>query len=299
MNSTRKLTELFRALGEADNVKAIRIAQEICDLEREKGHSNVAKTLSGALNGSVLKTDLLSFNNQSESILQSGLVRLDVSVELADVSLRSETSKLIDGLCLEWQNTELLLKHGVMPRNKLLFEGPSGCGKTITARAIARELGMPIYMLKFDAVIGSYLGQTAANLREIFKFVGATKCILLLDEVDALGKQRGDSRDVGELDRIAISLFQELEHTVPKGLVLATTNIPEQLDPALSRRFDMSIEFKKPTQKLLLDYSNNYARKLNFDLPVGFKKQVVKVDSFSTAEKLVLDEFRRSILAVC
>src|SRR5208283_5165649 len=120
--------------------------------------------------------------------------------------------------------------------NKILLHGPPGCGKSLTARAIGHELSLPVYTLRFNAIVGAFLGQTAQRLRQLFEFASTTSCVLLIDEIDALGKRRGNPMDVGELDRIVISLLQELEHSEPKGLLIAASNLARSLDEALWRR---------------------------------------------------------------
>jgi len=96
----------------------------------------------------------------------------------------------------------------------------------------ANELAYPLYcsLRRRD---GAYLGQTAIHLRELFRFASNNPSVLLFDEIDALGKQRGNPLDVGELDRIVIALMQELEFSETQGIVIATSNLPENLDRAL------------------------------------------------------------------
>lgn len=107
----------------------------------------------------------------------------------------------------EIKNRRILEARGLKARNKILLTGPPGCGKSMTARALATELALPFFIVRLDAIIGAYLGQTANNLRELFAFATDTPCVLLIDEIDALGKQRGASLDVGELDRIVIAML--------------------------------------------------------------------------------------------
>ena len=95
----------------------------------------------------------------------------------------------------------------------------------MTAQALANALRLPLYVVRFDSVIGSYLGQTAVHLREIFQYAETAQSVLLFDEIDALGKRRGHPSDVGELDRIVIALMQELEFSESKGLIIATSNL--------------------------------------------------------------------------
>ena len=118
----------------------------------------------------------------------------------------------------EMRHAAALRSKGIRRRSKMIFTGPPGCGKSLTGQAIANELRMPLYVVRFDAVIGAYLGQTAAHLRELFRFAAENACVLLFDEIDALGKRRGNPLDVGELDRIVISLMQELEALRKRGV---------------------------------------------------------------------------------
>jgi len=172
--------------------------------------------------------------------------------------------------------------------------GPPGCGKSFTAQAIANELGLPHYTVRFDAVIGAYLGQTAIHLRELFRFASNNPCVLLFDEIDALGKQRGNPLDVGELDRIVIALMQELEFSETQGIVIATSNLPENLDRALWRRFDLILHFPKPTKSELAGYTKRIRAK--FGLKRRLVKRGVKTGTYADAEKHVEAEARRNAL---
>jgi SpoVK/Ycf46/Vps4 family AAA+-type ATPase len=196
----------------------------------------------------------------------------------------------------EWQHRARLLERGILRRSKLLFYGPPGCGKSLTARALGTELALPTYVVRFDAIIGAYLGQTAIHLRELFRFAEGTPCIILLDEVDALGKRRGNPLDVGELDRIVISMMQELEHCNVQGLVIATSNLPAHLDQALWRRFDLLVEFPKPTQRELGPYSAKLAAASHTRLSPALKSKIAVAKSYAEAEQLVVDEARRVAL---
>jgi len=196
----------------------------------------------------------------------------------------------------EWKHRDRLQKRGIAPRSKLLFHGPPGCGKSLTAQALGHELRIPVYMVRFDAVIGAYLGQTALHLRQLFHFAETTPCVLLLDELDALGKKRGNPLDVGELDRIVISLMQELEHSKPMGMIVGTSNLPKHLDDALWRRFDLDLFFARPTKRALRDFIKRLAAKKRVSIPSKVMSQAVSSDSFASAESVVDSEIRRQAL---
>ena len=248
MASTTTLGRLFKALGTADIQEAKQIAREIVESEHRRGHRSAAALLRGAL----------STNGHGVTPIQSNGPGLDPNValieertgpSLKDVILTAQARQNLEDVVSEWKHRHLLLKEGLARRTKALFFGPPGCGKTLAARALGTEMGLPVLTVRFSSVVGAYLGQTGAHFRSVFKFAEANACVLLLDEFDAVGRSRGRSDDVGELDRVVISLLQELDHTVPAGIVIGATNIPKSLDGAIWRRFDLRVEFPAPTRK--------------------------------------------------
>lgn len=297
MTTTRKLTELFRALAAEDIGSASAIAAEFCRLEEKKGHRTVARQLRGALhsNGS-LSSRTTTGVPEHTSVFSTALVRLGEGRSLNDITLTQAARRELSGVIAEWTQRDKLRKLGVEARSKLLFHGPPGCGKSLTAQALGRELGIPVYMVRFDAVIGAFLGQTAIHLRQLFHFAETTPCVLLLDELDALGKRRGNPLDVGELDRIVISLLQELEHSRPMGVVVATTNLSKHLDDALWRRFDLDLLFKAPTRPTLSAFVKQLAVQRKIKLSHETIRAAVASSSFAAAEKVVVAEIRRRAL---
>lgn len=296
MPTTRKLAELFRAIAVEDVGSAASIAGQICKSEEQKGHRAAARLLRGALhaNGSVTSTRGAPGNGTA--VVSTALVRLPPDVPLADVVLVPTARRELQGVIHEWKHRGLLKERGLSPRAKLLFHGPAGCGKSFTARALGRELDLPTYVVRFDAVIGAYLGQTAVHLRQIFHFAETSPCVLLLDELDALGKRRGNSLDVGELDRIVIALMQELEHSKPLGLIIGTSNLPRHLDDALWRRFDLTLPFRMPTSHTLRDFAKRVAIRGGITLSKKFISRITSARSFADAEATVIAEARRQLL---
>jgi SpoVK/Ycf46/Vps4 family AAA+-type ATPase len=100
--------------------------------------------------------------------------------------------------------------------------------------------------VRFDALLSSYFGESAANLRSIFESAKERPCVLLLDECDFIARSRTASRDVGEAGRIVNSLLQLMEDYDAPGLLVATTNIESSLDEALFRRFDEVLQVPLP-----------------------------------------------------
>jgi SpoVK/Ycf46/Vps4 family AAA+-type ATPase len=298
MPTIRQLAKLFQAVSGRDLESAEQIAKQIASFEEKKGHHSAAQLLRGSLRSNGMRghraPEPISGVLTNGDFLEAALSRGQSFTRLKDVMLRPARRTALEALVNETQHGAYLSSKGIRRRSKLLFVGPPGCGKSFTAQAISNELGLPHYIVRFDAVIGAYLGQTAIHLRELFRFASNNPCVLLFDEIDALGKQRGNPLDVGELDRIVIALMQELEISETQGIVIATSNLPENLDRALWRRFDLVLDFPKPTKSELTAYTKRIRAK--FDLKQRLVKPPMTVGTYAEAEKLVEAEARRVAL---
>ena len=225
----------------------------------------------------------------------SALIREQPGPSLADVVLTQRARRDLNELGAEWVFRSQLAKLGLSRRTKAIFFGPPGCGKTLSARSLGASMGLPVFTVRFSSVVGAYLGQTGTNLRSVFRFAEGTPCVLLLDEFDAIGRTRGRSDDVGELDRVVISLLQELDHTLPAGLVIAATNAPDSLDRAIWRRFDLAVEFPAPKRLQLREYVKHSWSQV--DLTIRHSRNLPRsLRSYADVEKWVAEERRRQIL---
>lgn len=296
MPDTQQLIRLFESLGHQDYKGMEALALNIVAQEESRGHLQVARKLRGALNG-IGKSAQAAQALESGFVLNRALHRCPTGPLLADIRLTSAMRASLMEILIEWKNQDHLKSAGFTRRSRLLFHGPPGCGKTVTAIALARELGMPAYMVRFDSLIGSYLGQTAAHLREVFQFAARTSCVLLLDEIDVLGKRRGNQMDVGELDRIVVGLMQELELTNPRGLIIAASNLASHLDSALWRRFDLQIEFKAPTKSERSTFLSSLAKHYGVQVSPKMRTAALKLKDYASIERFVVDAARRKIIA--
>lgn len=153
--------------------------------------------------------------------------------------------------------------------NKFLLQGAPGTGKTETVKQIARILNRELYAVDFSVVIDSKLGQTQKNIaalfREINGFRQPERIIVLFDEIDSLALDRTNSNDLREMGRATSSILKELDRLDDRIVLIATTNLYEHLDKALSRRFDAVIDFNRYTQEDLQDIAevllNNFLNK--------------------------------------
>ncbi len=296
MPDTKQLIRLFESLGHQDYKGMEELALRIVAQEESRGHLQVARQLRGALNG-VGKSAQAMQVTESSFALNRALHRCPHGLPLADIRLAPTVRKALQEIITEWNNEEHLKAAGLTRRSRLMFHGPPGCGKTVTATALARELGVPAYLVRFDSLIGSFLGQTAAHLREVFQFASRTSCVLLLDEIDVLGKSRGSKMDVGELDRIVVGLMQELELTAPRGLIIAASNLASQLDRALWRRFDLQLEFKAPGISDLNAFLSSMGKRHCVPISEKIRTLATGLKDYASIERLVIDEARRQVIA--
>lgn len=290
MAPIRELRRLFEAIGRKDWEGAQSVAENLASLEAKRGNRLAARALRDSLvhkNGSFAHS----------TVLELGLSRRNNPAKLEDVVLPLNTRRELETIVNEFRHVSNLQSKGFDVRRRLLFTGPPGCGKSLAAQALANELGLPHFVVRFDSIIGSFLGQTATHLRQIFRFLETAQNVLLFDEIDALGKRRGNPTDVGELDRIVIALMQELELTQPLGLVIAASNLPEHLDRALWRRFDAHFEFPAPGRRQLRTFALRVAQRYGKSLPSAIVSLASSKSDFAEAEKTVIGYMRSQLVS--
>lgn len=156
--------------------------------------------------------------------------------------------------------------------NKFLFEGKPGTGKTETAKQIARILDRELYVIDFDTVIDSKLGQTSKNMAAVFmelrNLSQPEKAIILFDEIDAIALDRVNSNDLREMGRVTSSMLKGLDGLNDNVVLIATTNLFAQFDKALLRRFDSVVNFNRYSRDELIEVAesilNHFISKFKF-----------------------------------
>ncbi len=298
MPKTQDLALLFESIARGDLPDAGRRAEGIASHEQAAGHADAARRLRGALasNGDRGRAGGGAVVNGAAASLDGALTPMPAGPTLGGVVLGARARRDIADLAKEYLHSGRLQEAGIRRRCRAIFWGPPGCGKTMAARALAAEARLPIYLVRFDSVIGAYLGQTAARLRQIFRFAELSPCVLLFDEVDALGKHRGSPTDVGELDRVTIALMQELEMTEIRGMVVATSNLPGALDKALWRRFDLAVRFPAPSRPERARFVAHRARSRGVRVTDALRRRAAGLPSYAAIEGLIEDSARRAAL---
>lgn len=264
--------------------------------ERSKQHTALADQLSAALlngvsqlapqipAGSTVVGDLLYELAPERSLDELILPRL----------VREELRRIIE----EHQRGDLLRTYGMAPRHRLLLVGPPGNGKTSVAHALARDLMVPLLVVRYEGLFGSYLGETASRLRKVFDYARQRACVLFLDEFDTVGKERGDIHETGEIKRVVSTLLLQMDQLPAHVVIVTATNHAELLDRAVWRRFEVRLRLPPPKPTEAAEFLGRLFA--NFQLAAGYKtaplSRQLSGATYSEIEDLFRDIARRAVL---
>ena len=295
------IVDLIKAGVSGDQETARVTAEAIAANERAKKHTVVAERIDRALTAPPRPTGASPTRQGSLRSRDGsgGIQRRHPEQPLTNLFLAKAIRNACQELIEEQGRAEVLRAHGLEPRHRVLLVGPPGNGKTSLAESLAFELALPLFAVRYDAVVTSYLGETAQRLRRLFDFVRTEPCVLFFDEFDAIGKERGDLHETGEIKRVVTTLLLQLDDLPSYCVLVAATNHPELLDRATWRRFEIKLELGRPTEDQMTEY---FACRLReFEQKSGYTAKrlrlAVSPKSFSEAEDFFLDLHRRYALA--
>lgn len=295
------IIDLVKASVAGDQVSARITAEAIAADERAKKHSGVADRIARVLTTSPPSAtngrSVASPSRRRDS--GSGIQRREPDRPMDDLFLDKPTKTACRELIEEQQRADVLRAHGLEPRHRLLLTGPPGNGKTSLAASLAYELALPLFVVRYDAIITSYLGDTATRLRRMFDFVRTEPCVLFFDEFDAIGKERGDTHETGEIKRVVTTLLLQLDDLPSYCVLVGATNHPELLDRATWRRFEIKLDLPRPSEEQMTEY---FAQRMkgfteNFGHTAKRLRAAIAPRNFSEAEDFFMDIHRRRALA--
>lgn len=263
------LTRLVKFGVNGDKVRFRKVAETIIAEERAKRHTVLADSLEKLLQQS--KSERNPVTNGAAVPLSNGLIDnliLEVSPQkqLDDLILPEEVNQICREVVQEHHRMDLLRSYSLEPRNRILLIGPPGNGKTSLAEAIAASLMVPFYIVRYEGVVGTYLGETAVRLRRLVDYACTRKCVLFFDEFETLGKERGDTHETGEIKRVVSSLLMQIDSLPTHVVVIGATNHPELLDRAAWRRFQIRMELPMPTRTRLEAWFKSFQCRLDAKL---------------------------------
>ncbi|WP_136513994.1 AAA family ATPase [Geomonas edaphica] len=244
------IKRLFKAVSKGSDTELLFSCKKIIESERQKGHSVLAASLEKILEsrdiskGSTKNLAKLPTSRRHNDPLVVVMSREELRHHMI---LNADVDSRFTRVEKEFAARDRLAKFGFSYKKKVLLYGPPGCGKTLGAERLAWNTGLPLIKVRFDAMISSYFGESASNLRNIFDTVKDVPSLLFLDECDFIAKSRNISNDVGEIPRIVNTLLQLLDDYNAPGLLVAATNLDKMLDKAIFRRFDDVFEVPMPT----------------------------------------------------
>lgn len=288
MASSKQLRKIFQFGSSGDQDSFRNVAEEIIREERAKQHHLLANDLERILYGTEPKTyspRLLKLEIPEDK--EKGLPLLHViepTRSLDDIVLSDENRSALDEILLEHNKVDVLRLHGMKPADRLLFYGPPGCGKTVTAEALAYELELPLAILRIDSIVSSFLGETSTNLRKVFDFIQKNKMVVLFDEFDALGRERGDTSEHGEIKRVVNALLQIFDSYRGESLLIAATNHETNLDTAVWRRFEEILSFGHPNIEQIKNLLEIKLSGVRRNLGVGIEELALKFKGLSHAD---------------
>ena len=292
--------------GLKGDIQTLRKAAEaISAEERAKHHEILAQKIENLLKSTHIVDSINKGSDESRPMffsrdrMSANLCHEKNPEKTLDQLILSESIiKSCHELIEEQMRADLLRSYGVDPRNKILLVGPPGNGKTSLAEALANALMVPLYIVKYESIVGSYLGETTSKLARLFEYVRARQCVLFFDEFETLGKERSDEHETGEIKRVVSSLLLQIDALPSYVVIIAATNHDSLLDTAVWRRFQLKMELSKPSANDLELWLSRFEKHNNFKFDVGINSMAKMLigKSFAEAEEFALSVYRQYLL---
>lgn len=278
MAAADHIKSLISSYAEDDENRFFATAMQIAASEARQGHTSVAQELKQLIERA-RKEKSVAFLDAPKTVPFSAPKRelkelIEVfkpRISLKDMVLAPDVKQSLDRLINEQHKWEVLKKHNLSPKRKLLLTGLPGTGKTMTAQAIAGELGLSVYIIRLDGLMSKYMGESIVKLRMIFDAMEDHRAVYLFDEFDSIGSHRDKGHDVGEIKRVLNSFLINIEKDHSNSIIIAATNLPESLDKALFRRFDEVVNYPLPEPEQIIAALKKVTQGYAFSKKINYK----------------------------
>lgn len=288
------LISMVRSASHGDTISFRKAVESLVAEERAKKHNILAERLALSLNNGVNKNTAVRPNGETGDLI----FEVNPQKRFDDLIINEQTLKICQELIEEQNRADLLRSYGLEPRSRILLAGPPGNGKTSLAEALAAHLMYPLLVIRYENLIGRYLGETASRLQKVFSYVKTRNCVLFFDEFDTIGKERGDTKETGEIKRVVSSLLLQMDSLPSYVVVITASNHPELLDRAVWRRFQLRLELKPPDVKQIECFIELFIKRtgMNFNYSPKSLSQKLLGYSFSEVEEFCTDVVRQAVL---
>lgn len=297
MTTSELIKQLFLSYSNKDYESFELVAREYIEREKRKKHNIVAKDLEKALyNIGGIPTSQKRFRNNMPipRDTEKGFPLLEIQhfdKHFDHLIISKETKEQLEQVVREFKCSDILATYNLEYKKKILLCGKPGTGKTFSAQIMSSVLNIPLIYIRFDAIISSYLGETAGNLRKVFDFIEHGTWIVLFDEFDIIGKNRDDNHEHGEIKRVVNNFLQMLDNVKGDSIILAATNHQNILDPAIWRRFDDVIYYNLPDEKNRYQLFEIYLKSIKRDKDIDLVKFSQRTKGLSPADiKMITEE---------
>lgn len=292
------LTDLVKFGLIANKDRFRKVVEAIIAEERAKKHIILANTLEELLRTAPADRSISNGNAVLDQRVTNLFHEVMPERNFDELVLPKDVKDISREVVQEQHRADLLRSYNLEPRNRILLIGPPGNGKTSLAEAIAHALMVPLLIVRYEGVVGAYLGETAIRLRRLLEHARTRKCVLFFDEFETLGKERGDRHETGEIKRVVSSLLMQIDSLPTHVVVIGATNHAELLDRAVWRRFQVRMMLPEPTPARMAEWFANFERRIK--MPLGYTPETLAKKlygvSFSEAEEFGASVFRQYVL---
>jgi len=287
------VANLIQMIGNKDYTRARTSVEKMVEQERQNGRERAARQLEYSLRNWT-DAKLIELPSNVQNLVWAEEPKFSLDKLYLNEDVRNEVQSFIR----ERTSLDKLRDAGLTARNRILLAGPPGNGKTSLAEALAKELELPFLSIKLHETIDGHLGETASRLGKIFEYAQFNNCLVFMDELDCLGSKRvvGAKNADRERDSIVNTLITNLDRMPEGTIIMGATNLPEAIDGALERRFNLKLWLDTPDIEHTWELVTDYQRERGIVFPKSAMLSDLSGKPWSRVSEFCLNEHRKLVL---